>query len=340
MIKRLTRFVRYRAKLFRRKIKQSLYRLLVDIHEGEIRISFFYTVCTLFFLFLCVGCLFRTDFQKVSSTTESVFGSELTHALRYNASGNRHTETNADVTLFLLPDAEDGDSLSSFLDAPLYGFYLTGKEVSYLPEFYTSLSESFVAGTPYIGGLSFSYNPKRLIYNRATDITLLTKEGSYSPISEDTLYYVVGTDTVFSMFSYLSERTFHLMNIQPKDANGTPISDYSCGLLRGAGGVRTVADVYGSYLLQTPEQQFLQDAGEIFLCNSLNTHVLFSELNIAGYFLVGCTLLFLLLAAFVRPNLHRISIWFRIFLFHQKKRSKISIRGRIYSALVARRRAA
>lgn len=340
MIKKITRFFRTRTKLFCRKIKQRLYRFLVDIHEGEIRFSLFHIVCTLFFLFLCVGCFFRTDTTKVNLTTDSVFGSELTHALRHTASSSRHTETNADVTLFLLPDTEDGDALSSFLDAPLYGFYLTGKEVSYLPEFYASLSESFVAGTPYIGGLSFSYNPKRLIYNRATDITLLTKEGTYSPLSEDTLYYVVGTDSVFSMFSYLSERTFHLMHIQPKDANGMPISDYSCGLLRGAEGTRTVSDVYGSYLLQASETQSLQNAGEVFLCKSLNTHVLFSDLNIAGYFLVGCTLLFLALAALVRPYLHRIMIWFRIFLFHQKKRGKISLRSRLYTARTARRRAA
>ncbi|MBR6537221.1 MAG: hypothetical protein IKT67_08470 [Lachnospiraceae bacterium] len=339
MIKKLTRFVRYRAKLFRRKLKQQLYRLLVDIHEGEIRISLFHIVCTLFFLFLCVGCLFRTDFKKENVTTESVLGSELTHALRHTAN-TRRTEASADVTLFLLPDTEDGDALSSFLDAPLYGFYLTGKEVSYLPEYYASLSESFVAGTPYIGGLSFSYNPKRLIYNRATDIMLLTKEGTYSPLSEDTLYYVVGTDTVFSMFSYLSERTFHLISIQPKDASGTPISDYSCGLLRGSDGIRTVSDVYGSYLTQNTSSTPLQSASEVFLCTSINTLVLYSELNIAGYFLVGCAVLFVTLAAIVRPHLHRTMIWFRLFLFHQKKRGKLSIRGRIYAARTARQRAA
>ena len=340
MIKKLIHFVRYRAKLFRRTFKQRIYRLLVDIHEGEIRFSLFYIVCTLFILFLCVGCFFRTDTTKLSVTTDSVFGSELTHALRHTASNSRQTETDADITLFLLPDMEDGDALSSFLDAPLYGFYLTGKEVSYLPELYTSLSESFVAGTPYIGGLSFSYNPKRLIYNRATDITLLTKEGTHTPLSEDTLYYVVGTDTVFSMFSYLSERTFHLMNIQPKDASGAPISDYSGRLLRGAEGTRTVSDVYGSYLQHNTSETPLQSASKITLCCSLNTLVLFSDLNIAGYFLVGCAVLFVTLAAIVRPNLHRIRIWFRIFLFHRKKRGHISIRSRIYTARTARRRAA
>ncbi len=340
MMKKLTRFVRHRAKLFRRKIKQRIYRFLVAVHEGEIRFSFFYIVCTLFFLFLCVGFFFRTDTSKVNTTTDSVFGSELTHALRHTASNSRRGDVDADITLFLLPDTEDGDALSSFLDAPLYGFYLTGKEVSYLPEFYASLSESFVAGTPYIGGLSFSYNPKRLIYNRTTEITLLTKEGTYSPLSEDTLYYVVGTDSVFSMFSYLSERTFHLLTIQPKDADGAPISDYSCRLLHGAGGIQTVADIYGSYLQNASSEYCLKNASEITLCDSLNTLVLFSDLNAAGLFLVGCVLLFLALAAFVRPYLRRIIIWFRIFLFHQKKRGKISLRSRLSAVRVPRRHAA
>lgn len=340
MIKKLTRFVRYHAKRFRRKIKQGIYRLLVAIHEGEIRISFFYIVCTLFFLFLCIGCFFRTDFKKEITTTDSVLGSELTHALRHNASNSRRGDTVADVTLFLLPDTEDGNAFSSFLDAPLYGFYLTGKEVSYLPEFYTSLSESFVAGTPYIGGLSYSYNPKRLIYNRATDISLLTKEGSYSPLSQDTLYYVVGTESVFTMFHYLSERTFHFMDIQPKDATGTPISDYSCGLIHGSEGIRTVSDVYRSYLQRSPSEHTYRNASEIYLCRSLNTFALYSQLNVAGYFLIGCSLLFLSLAAIVRPHLRRILIWFRIFLFHQKKRGKFSLRTRIYTARVAKRHAA
>ncbi len=340
MMKKLTRFVRYRTKLFRRKIKQRIYRLLVDIHEGEIRFSFFYIVCTLFFLFLCVGCFFRTTSEKTTVTTDSVFGSELTHAIRHSARNSRSAEPVADITLFLLPDTEDDNAFASFLDSPLYGFYLTGKEVSYLPEFYTSLSESFVGGTPYIGGLSFSYNPKRMLYNRATDITLLTKEGSHTPLSDDTLYYVVGTESVFTMFHYLSERTFHLMHIQPKDANGSPISDYSSRFLHGAAGAQTVSDVYGSYLMQSPSVTAIQNAGEVFLCNSLNTFSLFTQLNAAGYFLVGCVLLFVTLAAVVRPHLHRIMIWFRLFLFHQKKRSKLSIRGRFYTARIAKRHVA
>ena len=339
MIKKISRFFRIQRKRLRNKIKRSIYRFLVAIHEGEIRFSLFYIVCTMLVLFLCIGFFFRTSYTKEASTNASVLGSEATHALRHAAAENRRTELDADITLFLLPDGEDSVALSSFFNAPLYGFYLTGKEVSYLPEYYASLSESFF-GTPYIGGLSFSYNPKRLLYNRATDIMLYTKEGGYAPLSDDTLYYVVGTESVFNMFHYLSERTFHLLKIEPKNADGTPLSDYSGQLLRGAEGSYTFANVYQDYLLHTASEATARQAGEILQCNSLNTIALFSQLNFAGYFLVGCTLLFFLLAAFVRPSLRRTVIWFRIFLFHQKKRGKLSIRGRIYTARAARRHAA
>lgn len=340
MIKRISRFFRMQKKRLRNKIKQGIYRFLVAIHEGEIRISLFYVVCTLFLLFLCVGFFFPTTQTKETTTTASVFGSELTHALRSAADDSRRTDLDADVTLFLLPDTEDDAALSSFLDAPLYGFYLTGKEVSYLPEYYTSLSQSFVAGTPYIGGLSFSYNPKRFLYNRATDITLLHADGTYEPLSDTSLYYVIGTESVFSMFHYLSERTFHLLNIQPKNADGSPLADYSSQLLRGAEGTYCFANVYRDYLTQGSSPYTMQCATEVFHCRSFNTVALFSQLNFAGYFLTGCALLFITLAAAVRPSLRRTMIWFRIFLFHQKKRGKISIRSRIYTARTARRHAA
>lgn len=323
----------------RRKLKQAVYRFLVAVYEGEIRFSLFHIVCTVFTLFLCIGFFFDTDKTKEKPTTASVFGSELTHALHYAADVERHAELDADITLFLLPDTENDAALSSFLSAPLYGFYLTGKEVSYLPELYTSLSDSFIAGKPYIGGLSFSYNPKRLLYNRATDILQLSKDGSYSTLSDDSLYYVIGDDSVFLMFHYLSKRTFHLLNVQPKDASGRVISDYSNQLLSGSAGSRTLGEVYGNYL-STTSATYSHSSCEIVRCTSLNTVALFSQLNGAGFFLVGCTALSFTLILFVRPSLRRIRIWFRLFLFRRKKKSKFSLRGRIYTARIARRNAA
>lgn len=338
MIRRIKRFFRHYIKLFRRKIRHMIFRFLVAVHEGEIRFSFFYTVCFLCAAFLCLGFTFGASPEKEAPAANFALGSELTQALRH--SDSRNTEAAVDVTLFLLPDTENEAALSSFYDSRLYGFYLTGKELTYLPELYASLSDSFVYGTPYIGGLSFSYNPKRFIYNRATDISLYTKEGTVNQLSKDTLYYVVGTESVFSMFHYLSERTFHLLSIQPKDAQGSPVSDYSGRLLLGAGGSLTVADIYNRYPVQDRAVSATPQATDIMRCNSLNTSLLFTQLNPAGYFLIGCILLFTVLAAIVRPHLRRIIIWFRLFMFHRRKRAKFSLRTRIYSARIAKRHVA
>jgi len=340
MITKIKRFFRYYRKLFCRKIKRLLFRFFLGIYEGEIRFSLFYTTCFLCVAFLCLGFSFGADTKKELPTPNSVLGSELTQALRRSDSRTLRTETAVDITLFLLPDSDDSNALDSFYESKLYGFYLTGKEISYLPELYTSLSDSFVYGTPYIGGLSFSYNPKRLIYNRATDVSLYTKERTKDTLSANALYYVVGTESVFSMFHYLSERTFHLLNIQPKDAYGNPISDYSGRLLLGAGGSLTIADVYNRYVAQTGTSSFALQATEVIRCNSLNTALLFTQLNPAGYFLIGCVLLFTVLAAIVRPNLRRIIIWFRLFMFRRRKRAKFSLRTRIYSARIAKRHVA
>lgn len=340
MIKKIKRFFRYYRKLFRRKLKHAVFRFLVAIHEGEIRFSFFYTVCFLCIAFLGVGFFLKSSSTPETPSLVSLQGDELTEALRHSEAGTLSSEAAIDVTLFLLPDTTDTNAMSAFLDSKLYGFYLTGKELSYLPEFYASLSDSFMYGTPYIGGLSFTYNPKRLIYNRTTNTVLYTKEGTCISLSEDTLYYVVGTESVFSMFHYLSERTFHLLTIQPKNADGTPLSDYSGRLLLGADGSLTVADMCNRYAVQNHTDSAAPQATEIIRCNSLNTLNLFTHLNPAGYFLVGCVLLFVTLAAIVRPNLRRIIIWFRIFMFHQKKRAKFSLRTRIYTARIAKRHVA
>lgn len=340
MLKGFSRYVHHCKRKIKCRLKHFVYRFLVAIYEGEIRFSLFWIVCVMFCLFLCAGFFFHATVEKDTSTPVSVLGSELTHALHYVADTQHLTELDADITLLLLPDKIETDTLSSFLSTPLYGFYLTGREVSYLPEYYASLSDCFMSETPYIGGLSFTYNPKRFLYNRATDITLYTKSGSYETLSEDALYYVVGTDAVFRMFHYLSERTYHLLNIQPKDADGSILSDYSGRLLRGADGTRTFYDIYRSYLAAGSPSATMQAADKIYYCNTLNTIALFSQLNNAGYFLLGSILLFIILAAYLRPNLHRIHIWLRIFLIRRKKRGRVTLRQRIYAVKAARQHAA
>lgn len=345
MIKRFQYLAKLRFKRLRRNIKQRIYNFLVAIYEGEIRITLFSIVCTLFCLTLLIGCFLPKGKKQQVSTPATVLGNELTLALHNTATVTKRTDLDADVTLFLLPESGSDADLATLNNSPLYGFYLTGEEVAYLPEYYTSLIEAFPDTEPYIGGLSFSYNPNRISYNRAADIALLSRDGILSPLEKDALYYVIGNESVFGMFRYLYEQTYRLIRIQPKDASGIIIADYSGQMIRGQHGSYTINDIYSNFVKGkvTEQSGITQTAGEIFLCRSMNTVELFAHPNIASLFIFSCMLLLFALTLYIRPNLRRIRIWFRIFLIRRKKRGKISLRDRItaaYAAKLSHRRAA
>ena len=334
--KKIRRFCR-KAK---RAIKLKIYHFLVALYTRDYHISAFFTVCTALVLALFISLFLPKTVVTEDVTTSSVLGSELTHALRSTASRTGRSELNADVTLFLLPQIDDSTDLTELLSAPLYGFYLTGKELRRLPEYYASLSDSFPVGIPYTGGLSFTYNPRRIMYNRATEITLLTETGASEAIESDRLYYVIGNDLAFSMFYYLSERTFHMMNIRPKDSLGRPIADYSNQLLKGKNGSCTLFDIYRSYLLEqdalvsssaaaAADLSGTASASRINRCTSINATALFGSLNIAGVFVLACFALLLVLAYLLRPYLYHMYIRFRVFRVHRRKRGKATLQLRM-----------
>lgn len=345
MTRKPKKALKHHVKRLQRKIRHCIFRFLVAIYEGELRISLFSIVCSLFILALLFGCFLPHGEKTQISSSASVLGDKLTLSLQNASAASRRSDLNADVTLLLLPADGEAADLTDLYSAPLYGFYLTGKEISYLPEFYTTLSGAFPGNETYIGGLSYSYNPKRLSYNRATDVALVSQDGLHTRLKEDSLYYVIGTESVFSMFRYLYEQTYHLMCIQPKDAAGLLVADSTKQLLRGQHGSYTLQDICERASVQEASAKSIRSGivSEVFLCHSVNTYELFVQPNAASLFIFGSLFLLFALMVYVRPHLRRIRIWFRIFLIRQKKRGKICLRDRItatYTAKLTRRRAA
>lgn len=368
------RKLKRRLRRMKRRIKKKIYLFLVSVYEGDLHISLFSVFCTLLALVLLVGCFLPNRSAPEELRTSFVFGSELTHALDYadsrvatipNAGGRLH----ADVTLLLLP--KENSDLVSFLSAPLYGFYLTGRELKYLPEYYASLSGSFSGLEPFIGGLSYTYNPNRIIYNRSTDVALYSSDGTTASIQDNRLYYVIGNELCFSMFQTLSRQTFHLIDICPKNAAGIKVSDLSAQLLyvpsvrEGVSAsashtssgtpafsygmsdssavppaepqLQTLYSVYADYLRSEASQSAAGLTTRVYKSTSHNTLRLFCGCNIAGFFVLGNCLLFLVLANILRPYLYRAYIMIRVFKAHRRKRAKFSARSCIYGIRKTRR---
>jgi 2',3'-cyclic-nucleotide 2'-phosphodiesterase (5'-nucleotidase family) len=109
---------------------------------------------------------------------------------------------------------------------PLVSVYLTGKELKTVAEIDISVSPLMSAARLYISGLSYTYNPNRLILNRVTDVSFEDIDGNASKIDDKKLYRVVGGLYSCQMLGAVEAESFGILKVTPKDANGDPITDF------------------------------------------------------------------------------------------------------------------
>lgn len=114
------------------------------------------------------------------------------------------------------------DGLSGY---PLVSIYITGKEIKTLAEVDVSVSRIMGAAQLYMSGVAYEYNPNRLILNRVTDVWLVGKNGERIEIEDDKLYR--GTCGMYAaqMLGEVKKRSFGLLSIVPKNADGNAYRD-------------------------------------------------------------------------------------------------------------------
>lgn len=108
---------------------------------------------------------------------------------------------------------------------PVVTLYLTGKEIKTVAEIDISVSELMAEARLYMYGLRYTYNPSRLLLNRVTGVSLLTPTGT-EELEDDTLYRVAGGLYSCQMLSAVEGKSFGLLKVTPKDANGVAITDF------------------------------------------------------------------------------------------------------------------
>ncbi len=133
---------------------------------------------------------------------------------------------------------------------PLVSIYLTGAELMSAAEVDASVS-GLMGGTKlYVSGGGWAYNNNRLILSRATDVWTYADDGTTEEIVEDKLYRVVADMYSAQMLGAVKSKSYGLLSLEPKDANGQPVTDYTLHIVRDSEGNEVKQWVgFASYLL-------------------------------------------------------------------------------------------
>ena len=115
---------------------------------------------------------------------------------------------------------------------PLLSVYLTGKELKTACEVDASVAPLMKPAQLYMSGLTYTFNPHRIIFNKVTDAALLKPDGSREEIEDDKLYRVAAGLYSAQMLSVVGDKSFGLLSIVPKTKEGTPITDFEAHIIR------------------------------------------------------------------------------------------------------------
>ncbi|SHJ51910.1 bifunctional metallophosphatase/5'-nucleotidase [Hespellia stercorisuis] len=119
---------------------------------------------------------------------------------------------------------------------PLVSAYLTGKELRTAAEFDASCSDLMPSARLYTSGLSFTFNPNRIILNRVTDVHLTGADDERIELQDDKLYRVIFDYYSGQLIGSIKSQSAGLLSIVPKDADGNEVTDFDTCIVRDKNG--------------------------------------------------------------------------------------------------------
>ena len=131
------------------------------------------------------------------------------------------------------------DGTSGF---PLVAVYLTGKELKAAMEVDASVTPIMPAAQLYMSGANYAFNTKRMFFNRVYDAALTdvtfdeSGTGNAYEIDDNALYRVVTGMYSAQMLGTVKSKSMGLLSLEPKQANGTPVTDFADCILYDANG--------------------------------------------------------------------------------------------------------
>lgn len=183
-----------------------------------------------------LGNLITDAYRYAVEQAEGGQGAPITAAF-VNSGVIRGTFPAGDITV---SDAFNVSSIGSGADGtpgyPLIDVYLTGRELKNVFEVDPSVGPIFSGAQLYASGVAYSFNMHRLIFNRTTDPALLLPDGGRTPIENDKLYRVVTNLYSSQMLGLVTDKSYGILKITPKDAQGSPITNYEAHIIHLPGG--------------------------------------------------------------------------------------------------------
>ena len=131
------------------------------------------------------------------------------------------------------------DGTSGF---PLVAVYLTGKELKAAMEVDASVTPIMPAAQLYMSGAKYAFNTKRMFFNRVYDAALTdvtfdeSGTGNAYEIDDNALYRVVTGMYSAQMLGTVKSKSMGLLSLEPKQANGAPVTDFADCILYDANG--------------------------------------------------------------------------------------------------------
>lgn len=199
-------------------------------------------------------------------------------------------------------DAFNVSSLGSGADGtpgyPLISVWITGKELKDAFEVDASVTPIMSAAQLYGSGMTWTWNPHRIIFNKVNSCAQILPDGTTVPLENDRLYRVVTGLYSGQMLGTVNSQSFGILTITPKDANGNVITNFEDHIIYNPDGSE-VKEWYAlaSYLqsMGTVDARYSAPEGRKVEERSWNPISLLKGLNLIGGIALAVLLVVILL---------------------------------------------
>lgn len=115
---------------------------------------------------------------------------------------------------------------------PLVSFYISGKELKAILEVHTTIAPMHNQNAYLqVSGVKFTYNPRRIWFDRVTSVWVEDEKGVYQPLDQTKLYRACANLYTAALIDYISSVSFGLIHVVPKDSSGKRLTDLNSSIV-------------------------------------------------------------------------------------------------------------